>query len=848
MHNKATVTITNNRESRESREWNGLPIPGAVAAATVIALAALLGAPQGAAAESLDPGTVVAAQVQQSEPVPVFDEGAAATRQAAESANAGVHVGAPVTATAADDGTLTYSLSGAAEFTIDATDGQIRVAGGAALDFETKSSYLVTVGVSNGKDASGDPDAAIDATISVTIAVTDVDEPPPAPVAPSVTRPASAPETSLDVTWTAPDTTGRPPVTDYDVRYRVPGEGWSSAVHDSTATTAKLTGLIANTTYEVQVSASNAEGGGPWSESGSGTTALEILEPSPVFDEGDVGALRQVAENSVAGVAVGHRVTATDTNDAILTYALSGADEFTIDAASGQVRVASGAVLDYEEKDSYVVTVTVSDGKDQHGYPDPATDDTISFTIELIDELEPPPALALLVVSASAANPQTSLGVDWSAPDLPRGTPEITDYDVRYRVQGTTGWSGAGHDGTATTATLEGLAAGTTYDVQVKAINDEGSSEWASASGTTAAEVREPQSAPVFDEGAATTRRVAENTPWGYTVGDRVTATDADADALTYSLSGADQFTIVPVSGQINVARDVVLDYETTTSYTVTVSVTDGKDLDGNADAATDATISVTIYVTDQTEKPPRLDGPTVSPRADDAETSLDVAWSAPDMTGKPAITRYDLRYRAKKPDNGWSTATYDDTRTSTTLTGLIPGTTYEVQVRATNADGSSEWSVDGEGTTAEARTNSGPTNEKPTFLPNNVLRTVAENSGVGTAIGEPIAATDADADTLTYSLFTPPQSGDPMFTIDAASGQIRVASGAVLNFEDAGTRRHNVIVWVTDGKSSSGGVDASGDVSIEVMIDVTDELEPPPTLAAPSVTPTASAPRRHWT
>ncbi len=831
-----TLTVTGERTER---------LRLAVPAAILLALAALLGAPQGVAAESLDPGTVVAAQVEESEPAPVFDEGAAATRQVAESANAGVHVGGPVTATAADDNdaALTYSLSGAAEFTIDAASGQIRVAGGAALDFETKSSYLVTVGVSDGKDASGDPDAAIDATISVTIAVTDVDEPPPAPVAPAVTRPASAPETSLDVTWTAPDTTGRPPLTDYDVRYRVPGEGWSSAVHDGTATTTTLTGLIANTTYEVQVSASNAEGGGPWSESGSGTTALEILEPSPVFDEGDVGSLRQVAENSAAGTAVGHRVTATDTNDAILTYALSGADEFTIDASSGQVRVASGAVLDYEEKDSYVVTVSVSDGKDQHGYPDPATDDTISFTIELIDELEPPPALALLVVSASAANPQTSLGVDWSAPDM-TGRPPLSGYDVRYRVQGSTGWSRAAHDGTATTAMLDGLTAGTTYDVQVKAINDEGSSPWTSVTATTAAEVTEPQSAPVFDEGAATTRRVAENTPWGHRVGDRVTATDADGDALTYALSGADQFTIDAASGRIYVAREVVLDYETTTSYTVTVSVSDGKDLDGNADAATDATISVTIYVTDQTEKPPQLDGPTVSPRADDAETSLDVAWSAPDMTGKPAITRYDLRYRPKTPDNGWSTATYDDTRTSTTLTGLIPGTTYLVQVRATNADGSSEWSDHGEGTTAEASTNSGPTNVEPKFLANNALRTVAENSGVGTAVGEPIAATDADADTLTYSLSTPPDSRDPMFTIDAASGQIRVASGAVLNYEDAVARRHSMTVWVTDGKSSTGGVDASGDVSIAVMIDVSDELEPPPTLAAPSVTPTASAPQ----
>ena len=86
-------------------------------------------------------------------------------------------MGAAVSATDPDGDTLTYSLTGAdaGSFTVDG-DGQIKVAQGTNLDYETKTSYSVTVNVSDGKDATGGPDAAIDASVAVTINVTDVVE------------------------------------------------------------------------------------------------------------------------------------------------------------------------------------------------------------------------------------------------------------------------------------------------------------------------------------------------------------------------------------------------------------------------------------------------------------------------------------------------------------------------------------------------------------------------------------------------------------------------------------------------------------------------------------------------
>ena len=55
-------------------------------------------------------------------------------------------------------------------------------------------------------------------------------------------------------------------------------------------------------------------------------------------------------------------------------------------------------------------------------------------------------------------------------------------------------------------------------------------------------------------------------------------------------------------SGQLQVDGD--LDHETRPSYTVTVTVSDGEDADGNADTTADDTITVTINVTGENEPP----------------------------------------------------------------------------------------------------------------------------------------------------------------------------------------------------------------------------------------------------
>jgi hypothetical protein len=107
---------------------------------------------------------------------PAFAADAATTLEVAENTAAGMNIGGPFTAMDADGDDPVYSLSGtsAASFDINTGTGQLMTM--AALDFETKATYAVTVEVSDNEDAMGNADTAVDDRIDVTITVTNVEE------------------------------------------------------------------------------------------------------------------------------------------------------------------------------------------------------------------------------------------------------------------------------------------------------------------------------------------------------------------------------------------------------------------------------------------------------------------------------------------------------------------------------------------------------------------------------------------------------------------------------------------------------------------------------------------------
>ena len=110
---------------------------------------------------------------------PAFTDGASTTRSVAENTAAGASIGDPITARDPNGDRLTYSLGGSdsASFGIVASSGQLQTS--AALNYEAKNSYAVTVSVRDGKDPEGNSDSRTDDTIRVTVNVTDVNEAPP---------------------------------------------------------------------------------------------------------------------------------------------------------------------------------------------------------------------------------------------------------------------------------------------------------------------------------------------------------------------------------------------------------------------------------------------------------------------------------------------------------------------------------------------------------------------------------------------------------------------------------------------------------------------------------------------
>ncbi|NOT22470.1 MAG: DUF4347 domain-containing protein [Nitrospiraceae bacterium] len=270
---------------------------------------------------------------------------------------------------------------------------------------------------------------------------------------------------------------------------------------------------------------------------------------------------------------------------------------------------------------------------------------------------------------------------------------------------------------------------------------------------------------------------VAENASTGTVVGT-VTGTDVDTgDTKTYSLTdtAGGRFAINPSTGQITVANGNLLNYESAASHPVIVQVTDAAGLTYNE--------TFTINLTNVNEAPTDL-----------ALSANTIAENATNGTMVGTITGTD-------PDSG-DTKSYSLTDTAggrfaiNSSTGQITvadgsllnyeaAANHSVTVRVTDSGG-----LTYDETFTINLTN---VNEAPTDLSLSA-NSVAENASTGTVVGT-VTGTDVDTgDTKTYSLT---DTAGGRFAINSSTGQLTVADGSLLNYEQAAS--HSVIVQVTD-------------------------------------------------
>ena len=682
-------------------------------------------------------------------------------------------------ATDTDSGdTLTWSKNGGADasaFTLT-TAGVLTFASAPnyedPTDTGTDNGYEVTVRVSDG---------TAPADLALTVNVTDVDEQPDTPAVPSVSATADS-TTSLDVSWMAPGLNGGPALTGYDLQYRAGTSGpFTDGPQDVTGLSTAITGLTAGTAYQVQVRALNGETPSDWSPAGTGSTSTPA-NAAPVIT---TTSPQSAAENTTAVVTLA--ATDTDSGDTLTWSKNGGADAsaFTLTTA-GVLTFASAP--NYEDPtdtgtdNGYEVTVRVSDGTA------PAD---LALTVNVTDVDEQPDTPAVPSVSATADS-TTSLDVSWMAPGL-NGGPALTGYDLQYRA-GTSGpFTDGPQDVTGLSTAITGLTAGTAYQVQVRALNGETPSDWSPAgTGSTSTPAN---AAPVIT--TTSPQSAAENTTAVVTLA----ATDTDSgDTLTWSKNGgadASAFTLT-TAGVLTFASapnyEDPTDTGTDNGYEVTVRVSDG---------TAPADLALTVNVTDVDEQPDTPAVPSVSATAD-STTSLDVSWMAPGLNGGPALTGYDLQYRAGT-SGPFTDGPQDVTGLSTAITGLTAGTAYQVQVRALNGETPSDWSPAGTGSTST------PPNNAPTFTEGtNTTRSVDEDTASGQNIGEPITATDADTgDTLIYALGGTDAAA---FGIVSTSGQLQTS--AALDY--ATKSSYAVTVTVSDGKGGSDSINVTINVTVD--------------------------------
>ena len=310
-------------------------------------------------------------------------------------------------------------------------------------------------------------------------------------------------------------------------------------------------------------------------------------------------------------------------------------------------------------------------------------------------------------------------------------------------------------------------------------------------------------SKPILLDGESTTRAVPENTPAGRKIGDPILANDVDGDDLTYTLSGTDAaaFDIDSDTGQL--LTKASLDYEGRQSYNIQVQVADGY---GGT-----AAITVTVSVTNIDELPNQLPQPTV---AAEGIGSLRVSWRPPENSGT-SITKYQVRYKPKAKSK-WTILTLKGNLLDTLIFGLERGVEYEAGVRAKNGYSYGNWSHANIGTTTP--------NHPPVFSNGAITtRAVAENTPHNKAVGDPVSATDADGDTLAYTL-----SGTDAAAFDIGSNTGQLLTKAPLDYE--AKQSYSIQIQVADAHG--------GKATIEVAISVIDVDEPITVTLTPSNRP----------
>ena len=434
--------------------------------------------------------------------------------------------------------------------------------------------------------------------------------------------------------------------------------------------------------------------------------------------------------------------TDVDSDDASITYSVSGTDAGSISIGSSSGLLTFNTAPDYETKSIYSVVVTASDG---------VNTSTQAITVNVTNINEPP--------KISSAN---TFSVYENEIPIGRIIVEDDSSNIIYELSGTDASAIAINNvnGNLSFINAPDFESKQVYSAIVKVSDDE------------------------FDIRSAfqiVINNVNDNTPEFTSPGSFISkenqrtigvieAFDADDDAISFYLEGIDSSYLNINSESGILSFKVSPDFETKSNYMALVSASDG---------INSADMPLTITVEDANDNAPIFESPSVYSVA---ENSLLVGTIvATDVDTDAELLRFDL-------EGGDSSNFSIDVVTGVLSFNIAPDyeekASYSVTVAVSDGENSTSQEV------TVLITNENDT--KPEFTSTDTYTVVENTIQIGV-----IAATDGDGDALTYSL-SGTDSND--INLDATSGVLSFKVAP--DYEEITS--YSVTVAVSDGENST--------------------------------------------
>ena len=421
--------------------------------------------------------------------------------------------------------TITYSLSGTGSENFE-IDSEGNITSKVAFDYETETSYTFNVTASDGTNSTTSP---------LTITLSDVNE------SPDVTIRLQGNEFAENITTgsTIATISYTDPESD-ELTYTLSGTGSDQFSIDDQGVITLKTSLDyeTKTSYELTLTSSD------------GTNSVQTQISFSVTDIGELALSLDNSEVTLAeNISTGSSIAQASSSDAAgeVTYSISeggvASDIFSIDA---QGRISLKSSLDYETKTSYELEIVASDGKE-------TVSKSLTITISDID-------LSVTSSLASASQAET-ISTGTSILTLSTSNAEgtlsysITDVDNKFAINSSTG--------EVTLANALDYETKTSHSFTVTVTD-----------GTTTSS--ETFTLSVTDVDLSVTSTLVIQPARNYFNWNLIlTLSTSNAEGtVSYSITDADnKFVINSSTGEVTLAN--ALDYETKTSHSFTVTVTD---------------------------------------------------------------------------------------------------------------------------------------------------------------------------------------------------------------------------------------------------------------------------------